>query len=133
VTALKTAVQVAGLSKPGAAFSTAIVCTPGRFVFVSGLLARGDDGAIVGKCDIAAQTRCICENLRRVLVAAGGTLDSVVRLDIHVTALDQRDSIYAVRREIFANEPRPTSTMVQVSGFVDPDALIEITAIAVLP
>jgi 2-iminobutanoate/2-iminopropanoate deaminase len=51
---------------------------------------------------------------------------------VYVTDLRERERIYAVRREFFADDP-PTSTMLQVSGFVHPDALIEISAIGVLP
>ena len=128
----KSIVSVAGLSKPGAAFSTAVVCTPGRLLFVSGLLARDADGAIVGKGDVALQTRRICENLQRAVEAAGGTLDSLVRLDVYVTDISHREKVYAVRREFFPVDP-PASTMVQVGPFTDADALIEISAIGVLP
>jgi 2-iminobutanoate/2-iminopropanoate deaminase len=129
---LRSVVTAEGVSRPGAAFSTAIVTTPGRLLFVSGLLARDAHGQIVGAGDIAAQTRQICETLRSIVVAAGGTLESIVRLDIFVTDLRERDRIYAVRKEFFATAP-PTSTMMQVVGFVEPDAMIEITAMGLLP
>ncbi len=129
---LRSVVTVEGVPRPGAAFSTAIVTAPGRLLFVSGLLARDEQGRIVGRNDIAAQTRQICETLRAIVAAAGGTLEAIVRLDIFVTDLAERDRIYAVRREFFASSP-PTSTMMQVAGFVEPDAMIEITAIAILP
>lgn len=129
---LRSVVHVDGVSRPGAAFSTAIVAAPGRLLLVSGLLARDAQGRIVGVNDIAAQTRQICETLRTVVEAAGGTLEAIVRLDIFVTDLQERDRIYAVRREFFPASP-PTSTMLQVAGFVEPQALIEITAMGVLP
>lgn len=129
---LRSVVTVEGASRPGAAFSTAIVTTPGRLLFVSGLLARDMQGRIVGRNDIAAQTRQICETLRSIVAAAGGTLGAIVRLDIFVTDLKERDRIYAVRKEFFPSSP-PTSTMMQVVGFVEPDAMIEITAMGLLP
>jgi enamine deaminase RidA (YjgF/YER057c/UK114 family) len=54
-------------------------------LFVSGLLARDANGAIVGVNDIGAQTRRICETLRSIVAAAGGSLESIVRLDSFVT------------------------------------------------
>ena len=129
---LRSVVNVEGVSRPGAAFSTAIATTPGRLLFVSGLLARDANGAIVGVNDIGAQTRRICETLRSIVAAAGGSLESIVRLDIFVTDLRERDRIYAIRKEFFPSSP-PTSTMMQVVGFVEPAAMIEITAIGILP
>jgi 2-iminobutanoate/2-iminopropanoate deaminase len=46
--------------------------------------------------------------------------------------MEQFDGIHKVRREYF-KEPLPASTMVEVSKFTSPDALIEISAIAVIP
>ena len=40
--------------------------------------------------------------------------------------------IHDVRREFF-NEPYPASTLVQVAQLIDPDWLIEIEAVAVIP
>ena len=128
-------VKVDGLSRPGAPFSTLIVAPPnGRLFFVAGLLAKGPSGApgdIVGRGDVAAQTRQICSDLEKAAKAAGGTLDSIVRLDVYVTDIAFKDQVNAVRREVFAVNP-PVSTMVEVSAFIEPDALVEITAIGVL-
>ena len=40
--------------------------------------------------------------------------------------------IHEVRKEYFS-EPYPASTLVQVAGLVDPELLIEMDAIAVIP
>ncbi|MBK7473875.1 MAG: RidA family protein [Betaproteobacteria bacterium] len=124
-------IHVEGLSRPGAAFSPVIVTPPGRLFFVAGLLARGDSGEIVGQGDAAAQTRQICRNLGKAAQAAGGSLESIVRLDIYVTDIAFKDQVNAVRREVFAVDP-PVSTMVQVGQFTESDALVEITAIGVV-
>jgi len=123
-------ITVPGVSRPGSAFS-AVVTATGRMVFVSGLLARDDSGKIVGKGDVAAQTRQICENLQRCMAAAGGSLADLTRLDVYVTDIAQREQVYAVRREFFPAEP-PASTMVEVTAFTEADALVEINAIGVI-
>lgn len=128
----KTIVTVPGLSPPTGVMSTAVVAEAGRLLFVSGLLARDAGGAIVAAGDIRAQTRKVCENLRAAVEAAGGTLADVVRLDVYVRDIDGLADIHAVRREFFAADP-PASTLVEVSRFTHPDALIEISAIAALP
>ena len=62
------------IGKPSGHFSHAtVVEARGRIVFVSGMLAKGPDGKIVGVGDIAAQTRQVCENLKAAMEAAGGT------------------------------------------------------------
>lgn len=130
--AAKRIVAVDGISRPGAPFSTLIVAPPGaRMFFVAGLLARGDGGDIVGRGDAGAQTRQICRNLDKAARAAGGSLQSIVRLDIYVTDMAHKDAVNAVRREVFAIDP-PVSTMLQVGPFTEPDAMVEITAIGVV-
>ena len=77
-------------------------------------------------------TRQVCENVKAAVEAAGGTLADICRVDVFITDMRHFDAIHAVRRQYFSDPP-PASTMVVVSGFTHPLALIEITAIAVLP
>jgi enamine deaminase RidA (YjgF/YER057c/UK114 family) len=130
--ARKSVIAVDGMAKPSGVWSNTIVAQPGRLVFIAGLVARNADGKMVGIGDMAAQTRQVCENLKRAIEAAGGALSDLVRVDVYVSDIAQFDAIHRVRREFFPTEP-PVSTMVEVVRFVSPDALIEINAIAVLP
>ena len=50
---------------------------------------------------------------------------------VFVKEMNDLKVIRDVRLKHF-NEPYPTSTLIQVTGFVHPDALIEINAVAVL-
>lgn len=121
------------LSTPSGHFSHATtIAAAGTIVFVSGLTAKRADGTIAGVGDITTQTRQVCENLRAVMHEAGGTLDDICRVDVYVRNMEHFAQIHAVRREYFS-PPLPASTMVEVSKMVDPDYLIEISAIAVLP
>jgi enamine deaminase RidA (YjgF/YER057c/UK114 family) len=121
-----------GLSKPTGHWTTVTTARPGKMVFVSGLTAKDEQGRIVGVGDVGAQTRQVCENLKRALQAAGGSLADVVRVDVFIKEMAAFDRIHAVRREYFGPNP-PASTMVAISAFTHPDMLIEINAIAVLP
>jgi len=121
------------IKKPGGHFSQAtVVEAEGRLVFISGMTAHRPDGSIAGVGDIEAQTRQVCENLKNAVEAAGGTLDHICRVDVYIKDMGNFDIIHKVRREYF-KAPLPASTMVQISGFVSPDYLIEINAIAVIP
>ena len=120
------------IGKPSGHFSHAtIIEARGRLVFVSGMLGKGADGRIVGVGDISAQTRQVCENLKAAMEAAGGTLDDICRVDVFVRNMEHFDAIHVVRRQYFTGVA-PASTMVETPKMTSPDALIEISAIAVL-
>lgn len=120
------------LAEPNGHFAQATaVAAHGRFVFISGMTARNADGGITGVGDITAQTHQVCQNLQAAVEAAGGTLDDIARVDVYVRDIADFEAIHAVRRQYFTSGA-PASTMVQVSGFVKPEYLIEINAIAVI-
>ena len=121
------------LRQPSGVFSHATTIeAQGRLVFISGMTARRADGSIAGVGDIEAQTRQVCENIKAAVEAAGGTMDDICRVDVYIRNMEQFAGIHKVRAEYF-KEPLPASTMVEVSKFTSPDALIEISAIAVIP
>lgn len=128
----KNVVNVDGLPKPKGVWSNTVVAKPGSMVFIAGLLAKDASGNIVGPGDMAAQTRQVCENLKRSVEAAGGKLSDIVRVDVYTSDMSKFDEIHRVRREYWPENP-PVSTMVEIVRFTTAEALIEINAIAVLP
>ena len=121
------------LRQPRGVFSHATAIeAKGRLVFISGMTSRRADGTIAGIGDIDAQTGQVCENIKAAVEAAGGTMDDICRVDVYIRNMEQFAGIHKVRAEYF-KEPLPASTMVEVSKFASPDALIEISAIAVIP
>lgn len=121
------------LPTPSGHFAQAIEAeAKGRLVFISGMVAKGADGKVVGLGDIEAQTRQVCENVKAAVEAAGGTMDHICRVDVYVRNMEHFDRIHKVRREYFKGPP-PASTLVEVSKFTAPDYLIEMNAIAVIP
>lgn len=102
-----------------------------RMIFVSGQIAFDEEEEFVGKGDIRVQTGQCLKNIQRALKNLGGTLDDVVLVTVFVKDMSGLKDIHDVRLEYF-KEPYPTSTLVEVKGFVHADALIEINAIAVL-
>ena len=126
----KQAVTSSRLPSPSGHFAQAtVVEARGRLVFISGMLAKDASGQLVGPGDIEAQTRQVCENLKAAVEAAGGTLEDICRVDVYVRNMEHFPLIHKVRREYFTGVA-PASTMVEVSKFTTPDALIEISAIA---
>lgn len=102
-----------------------------RMIWVSGQLPFDKDGQLVGKGDIEKQTEQCIKNIVDVLSGLGGTLADVVQVTVFVKAMGDLKTIHEVRLRHF-KEPYPTSTLVEVKGFVHPQALIEINAVAAL-
>lgn len=97
----------------------------GVLVWVAGTTATGPDGRIVAPGDAAAQTRQALENIRSALERAGARLDHVVRSRMYVRDVRDWEAVGRVHGEYFGSI-RPAATMVEVSGLVDPDMLVEI-------
>ncbi|MFH5923054.1 RidA family protein [Roseomonas xinghualingensis] len=120
------------IGKPSGHFAHAtVVEARGRLVFVSGMLAKDADGRIVDAGDIERQTIQVCENVKAAMEAAGGTMDDICRVDVFVRNMEHFDAIHRVRRRYFTGAP-PASTMVETPKMTTPDALIEMSAIAVI-
>ncbi len=129
----KTILESSKLSKPSGIFSPGVKVPAGNLVFVSGQVSRNAQGETVGKGDIKAQTRQTLENVKAVLEAAGATMDDVCKVTVFVTNLAEHFSqIHEVRAQYFKKD-YPASTLVEVKALANPDLLIEIEAIAVIP
>lgn len=106
----------------------------GGFVFVAGQLGWDEAGKIVEPGDMAAQFARALANIRLVLDAAGSAPDRVVKLTIYVTDLAgfrSHAAAIGAARVAFFGDHRPASTLVGVTGLVDPQALVEIDCVAV--
>lgn len=101
-------------------------------LFVSGQTALGPDGTIVGPGDLARQTEEVFDLLSRILAEHGASFEQVVNIRTYLTDLGRLGEYGAVRRR-YLTEPLPTSTTVEVSRLVHPEALVEIDVLAVLP
>lgn len=120
-----------GLSQPLGIYSEAVKVKGNGLLFISGITARDEKGAIVGKGNMKRQTEQVLENMKRILDSAGATFDNIVKVTVFVTDLSHFKEIHEVRAKYFKKD-YPASTLVQVSRLVHEDMLIEIEAIAVL-
>jgi 2-iminobutanoate/2-iminopropanoate deaminase len=107
------------------------VDNPRSLIFLSGQLSRDADGRMVGKGDMAEQTRQAVRNMRTVLEAAGATLDDIVSVVVYTTDMREFRQIVEARTEFFTKN-LPTSTIVEVNHLSEPGLLIEIQAMAAL-
>jgi enamine deaminase RidA (YjgF/YER057c/UK114 family) len=78
-----------------------------------------------------AQTRRAFARMHTILEAAGGTLDNLVTMTVFITDIRYGDEFVRLRGEILGRD-FPASALIGVSQLANPDALVEIQAIAVL-
>ena len=115
-------------------FSQAVAI--GDQVFISGQQALSSDGELIAPGDIAAQTRCVFENMKAVLGQAGLEFGDLVRLNTYYVfdGADQDATAYwedmtRVRLEYFP-DPGPAATAVRIKGMPYQGQLIQIEGIA---
>jgi reactive intermediate/imine deaminase len=103
----------------------------GDTVYVSGTVAWGGDGKLLGEGDVYAQARQALRNIERALAAAGATMGDVVRTRVYLTDMDRWQEAARAHAETFA-EVKPAASMVEVSRLAEPAMLVEIEAVAVV-
>jgi len=104
----------------------------GNLFFISGTTATDENREIVGPGDIAAQCRYIYQKFEVLLNSVGATCSDIVQTVDYLTTTENYRATAEVRRELFPGA-KTTATGVIVAGLLREDALIEISAIAVLP
>ena len=103
----------------------------GKMIFVAGQLARDANGNLVGKGDMRAQIEQVGENIKTCLEAAGASLADIVKTNTFVTDYPEFARHGDMRLRYFG-PATPTSTTVEISRLADPDAMVEIEAVAVV-
>lgn len=104
---------------------------PKSMIFVSGQLARDDEGNQVGAGSMLEQTRQCIRNIEKSLTAAGASLSDIVWTTIYTTDIREFREIHEAREEFFKDN-LPTSTMVEVNHLSRPGLLVEIQVIAAI-
>lgn len=129
--AVRKLVQPVDVAVPKAAYSQGIEVSGKTAIYVSGQLPLDVNGALVGEGDFRAQVVQVFENIKAVLGEAKASFDDVVKINYYVTDIRHFPLIQEVRVD-YLSRPYPASTLVAVGALVNPKAMVEIEAVAVV-
>ncbi len=108
------------------------VVRAGDLVFLRGQVGTDFEGNTVGIGDPAAQAEQAMRNVKQLLEEAGSELDHICKITVYLTDRAYREPVYRVigrwLRGVF-----PVSTGLIVAGLAQPQWLMEIDVVAVIP
>ncbi|TVQ09290.1 MAG: RidA family protein [Leptolyngbya sp. DLM2.Bin27] len=108
------------------------VAVSGQMIFVSGQIALDPaTGELVGQGDVVAQTEQVIANLKAILVAAGASLDHVVKTSVFLKDMNDFGTVNQVYAKYFGGDEAPARACVEVAR-LPKDVSVEIDCIAVL-
>ena len=103
----------------------------GNQIFVAGMTASDGQGGMLGDGSMYSQAKETFTKIKHLVEAAGGVMNDIIRVDIYVTDITQREGVWKARREFFTGD-FPTSTLVEVRALAIPQLHVEVNAIGFL-
>lgn len=105
-----------------------------RTIYIGGQNAIDQSGKLVGKGNFKEQTGQVLENIGKILESEGAGLDRVIKFNIYIVQGQNPAEGFQAFQEIWKDpEKLPVVTVVFVAGLGNPEWLVEIEAIAVVP
>lgn len=90
-----------------------------------------DGATIIGKGDLYSQTIFIFQKIEKTLIEAGASINDVVRTRMYVTDISKWEEAGKAHSEFF-KDIKPASSMIGISGLINPELLIEIEVTAII-
>ncbi len=120
---------------PPRGFNHGIVGDRGRILFLAGQDGSDNTGQIIAPGDVVAQYEQVLKNLQAVVQAAGGQMTDIVKLNIFVSNRDdyvsKLEAIGHIHKQYFGSY-YPAMALLEVTGFFQKSALIELEGFAYL-
>ncbi len=109
------------------------VVKSGTPVFLTGQVAWDKEGKVVGVGDIAAQIAQVWKNIDALLADLGAARQDIVKIVTFATSREFIPALHAERSRFFGSGPFPASTFIMVAGLAEPELLVEVDAVVMLP
>lgn len=102
-----------------------------QLVVLTGQIATNSKGEVQYENDPGKQTEYIFENIRSLLIEAGGDISNIIRVVIYVTDMSYFSSVSPVRN-MYLKDTKPVSTLVEVNKLAVEGCKVEIEATAII-
>jgi 2-iminobutanoate/2-iminopropanoate deaminase len=113
--------------KAGGGFITPLIIHNG-VIYIAGQGAHSHDPKAEFPKDIENHTKSVMNNVKTLVEAGGGTMDSILQLTVYLTSIDSYDGMNKVFKTYFPNGG-PARTTVAVAALPG-DSLVEINCTA---
>lgn len=105
-----------------------------KTVYIGGQNAVDKEGKVVGKGDLKAQSVQALKNMKFALAAGGASLEHVIKWNVFIVqGQDATAGFQAIQEDLKKMPHPPIVTAVYVAALAQPDFLVEMDAIAVVP
>lgn len=123
-----------GLPKNPAFTNVIVVTGQVKTIYIGGQDAVDASGTIVGKGDIKKQTEQVLANLQTALKAGGAELEHIVKWNLYVVQGQPLQPGFEAFQQFWGQRSDPPAiTFMFVSALANPEFLVEMDAIAVVP
>ena len=123
-----------GLHKNPAYSQLAVLEGNFRTIYIGGQNAVDKNGNLIGKGDIEAQAKQVLQNLETALQAGGGTFENVIKWNVYLLQGQSVEKAFKVFQGAIGKlKTPPLVTGIFVAALANPDFLLEVEAIAVVP
>ncbi|MBI5458731.1 RidA family protein [Methanobacterium sp.] len=103
-------------------------------IYIGGQNAVDENRALVGKDSLKKQTEQVLTNIEKILEESDAKLENVVKFNIYLVPGQNPQDGFQVFQEKWGNNPNyPAITVLFVAGLGNPDWLVEIDAMAIIP
>ncbi len=105
-----------------------------KTVYIGGQNAMDENENLVGKNSFKEQTEQVLINIEKILESIGGKIENVIKFNINILqGQNPQEGFQVFQQRWKDNANFPAVTVLFVVGLGNPDWLVEIDAIAVIP
>jgi enamine deaminase RidA (YjgF/YER057c/UK114 family) len=105
-----------------------------KTIYIGGQNAIDEKGNLVGKGNLKEQTIQILNNMEKILKEADAQLENIVKFNINIVqGQNPLGGFEAFQQKWSQSQTPPAITVVFVAGLGNPEWLVEIDAVAVVP
>ncbi|KAH2754026.1 hypothetical protein KXW10_003775 [Aspergillus fumigatus] len=115
----------------GAYYAPATIAPAGRLIHIAGQPGSTKDGFV--PTDYESQIHLALLNLRKLIIAAGSSIEHIVKLNLFIVDYDAANRKHTRHIERFLAGHRPAITLIPVPKLAVPSWLFEIDAVIALP